>query len=90
VDAFSTWRKFFHTHRLPFASNLGESEEDALLGERPMSLGFLAIGCLFLVAGIAYLAYLMELPEAYVMGPVLILVGIGAVTGVQNMRRSRI
>jgi hypothetical protein len=55
-----------------------------------MSLGFLAIGCLFLVAGIAYLAYLMQLPEAYVMGPVLILVGIGAVTGAQSMRRSRI
>jgi len=55
-----------------------------------MSLGFLAIGCLFLVAGVAYLAYLMELPETYVMGPVLILVGIGAVAGAQSLRRSRI
>jgi hypothetical protein len=55
-----------------------------------MSLGFLAVGCLFLVAGVAYLAYLMELPETYVMGPVLILVGIGAVTGAQMVRRSRI
>jgi hypothetical protein len=55
-----------------------------------MSLGFLAVGCLFLIAGVAYLAYLMELPETYVMGPVLILVGIGAVTGAQMVRRSRI
>jgi uncharacterized membrane protein HdeD (DUF308 family) len=54
-----------------------------------MSFGFLAIGCLFLVAGVAYLAYLMELPETYVMGPLLILVGIAAVTGAQMTRRSR-
>ena len=55
-----------------------------------MSLGFLAVGCLFLVTGIAYLAYLMELPETYVMGPVLLLVAAGAVAGAQSMRRSRI
>ena len=55
-----------------------------------MSFGFLAIGCLFLVAGVAYLAHLMAIPETYVMGPVLILVGIGAVTGSQMTRRSRI
>ena len=55
-----------------------------------MSLGFLAVGCLFLVAGVAYLAYLVELPETYVMGLLLLLVGIGAVTGAQSMRRSRI
>jgi hypothetical protein len=54
-----------------------------------MSFGFLAIGCLFLVAGVAYLAYLMELPETYVMGPLLILVGVAAVTGAQMTRRSR-
>ena len=55
-----------------------------------MSIGFLALGCLFLIAGVAYLAYLMQLPETYVMVPVLLLVGIGAVTGVQVARRSRI
>jgi hypothetical protein len=55
-----------------------------------MSLGFFAIGCLFLVAGVAYLAHLMQLPEAYVMGPVLILVAIAAATRVQIARRSRI
>jgi hypothetical protein len=55
-----------------------------------MSVGFLAIGCLFLVAGVAYLAYLMELPETYVMGPLIILVGVGAVTATQMTRRSRI
>jgi hypothetical protein len=55
-----------------------------------MSLGFLAVGCLFLVAGVAYLAYLIELPETYVMGPLLVLVGIAAVTGAQSLRRSRV
>jgi hypothetical protein len=55
-----------------------------------MSLGFLALGCLFLVAGVAYLAYLMELPEIYVMGPALLLVGIAAASGIQSVRRSRI
>jgi hypothetical protein len=58
--------------------------------ENAMSFGFLALGCLFLVVGVAYLAYLMQLPETYVMAPVLILVGVGAVTGAQMMRRSRI
>jgi xanthine/uracil/vitamin C permease (AzgA family) len=55
-----------------------------------MSFGFVTLGCLFLVAGAAYLAYLMELPETYVIGPVLILVGIGVLTGAQSVRRSRI
>ena len=55
-----------------------------------MSIGFLALGCLFLIAGVAYLAYLMQLPETYLMVPVLLLVGVGAVTGAQVARRSRI
>ena len=55
-----------------------------------MSLGFLAVGCLFLIAGVAYLAYLMELPEIYVLGPALLLVGIAAASGAQSVRRSRI
>jgi len=55
-----------------------------------MSFGFFAIGCLFIVAGAAYLAYLMQIPQGYVMGPVLILIGIGALIGAQNKWRSRI
>jgi hypothetical protein len=55
-----------------------------------MSLGFLAIGCLFLVAGVAYLAYLMQVPEAYAMGPVLLLIALGAWTATQITRRSRV
>jgi hypothetical protein len=55
-----------------------------------MSLGFFAVGCLFLVAGVAYLAHLMQLPQAYVMGSLLVLLGVAAVTRVQSIRRSRV
>jgi hypothetical protein len=55
-----------------------------------MSAGFFTIGCLFLVAGVAYLAHIMGLPETYVIGPVLVLLGIGGMSGVQSARRSRI
>ena len=55
-----------------------------------MSLGFFSVGCLFLVAGVAYLAHLMQLPLEYVMGSLLILVGVGAATGVQAVRRTRV
>jgi hypothetical protein len=55
-----------------------------------MSFGFFAIGCLFLVAGVAYLAHLMQLPQIYVMGSLFILLAIAAVSGIQSMRRTRI
>ena len=57
-----------------------------------MSFGILTVGCLFLIAGVAYLAYLMALPETYVLGPVLIVlgIGIGALNVARSARRSRI
>jgi hypothetical protein len=79
-------------HTLPFSvSHLKLVEaERCFARSTAMSLGFLAVGCLFLVAGVAYLAYLMELPEIYVLGPALLLVGIAAATGAQSVRRSRV
>jgi hypothetical protein len=81
----------FSTHGLADkASNLGDRRFHLFFSEDVMSIGFLALGCLFLIAGVAYLAYLMQLPETYLMVPVLLLVGVGAVTGAQVARRSRI
>jgi hypothetical protein len=62
--------------------------------EGVMSFGFLALGCLFLIAGVAYLAYLMGIPESLVVIPVVVLLGAGALSGVvfgtPGSRRSRI
>ena len=51
-----------------------------------MSFGIYAIGYLILIAGVAYLAHLMHIPQAYIFAGVIILAGIGIVTGVQNTR----
>ena len=59
-------------------------------GECCMSSVSLVLGCLFLLAGVAYLAYLMGVPETYAMGSVLLLLGLGAVTSAQSARRGRI
>ena len=62
------------------------------IGDRStvMSFGFLVVGCLFIVAGVAYLAHLMEFSEAYVMGAAFLLVGLAAGAAAQSARRSRI
>ena len=52
-----------------------------------MSFGIYAIGYLILIAGIAYLAHLMRIPQHYIAAIVVILFGIGIVTAVQNTRR---
>lgn len=51
-----------------------------------MSFGIYAVGYLILIAGIAYLAYLMHIPQTYIVALVVILIGVGIVTGVQNTR----
>jgi TctA family transporter len=52
-----------------------------------MSFGIYAVGYLILIVGVAYLAHLMHIPQAYIVAGVLILAGIGVVTGVQNTRQ---
>ncbi len=52
-----------------------------------MSFGIYAVGYLILIAGVAYLAHLMHIPQTYIVATVVILVGIGVVTGVTNTRR---
>ncbi|GAC1429715.1 MAG: hypothetical protein NVSMB62_27340 [Acidobacteriaceae bacterium] len=55
-----------------------------------MSPVILFVGCLFLLAGVAYLAYLLNVPETYAMGSVLVLLCLGAIAGAPSARRSRI
>ena len=52
-----------------------------------MSFGLYTIGYLILIAGLAYLAYLMHVPTHYIVALVIILAGIGVVTGVQSTRQ---
>jgi hypothetical protein len=51
-----------------------------------MSFGIYVIGYTILIAGVAYLAYLMHLPQRYIVAVAIILAGIGVVTGVQTTR----
>jgi hypothetical protein len=52
-----------------------------------MSFALYAVGYLILIAGIAYLAHLMHIPEHYIVAIALIMLGIGVVTGVQSTRQ---
>lgn len=52
-----------------------------------MSFAIYAIGYIILIAGVAYLAHLLHIPQHYIVALVVILLGVGVVTGVQNTRR---
>jgi len=52
-----------------------------------MSFGIYAVGYLILIAGVAYLAHLMHIPQHYIVAIAVIMLGIGIVTGVQSTRR---
>ncbi len=51
-----------------------------------MSFGLYSIGFLIVIAGVAYFAHLMHIPQAYIVATVVILVGIGLLTAVKNTR----
>lgn len=52
-----------------------------------MSFGLYAIGYVILIVGVAYLAHLMHIPQSYIVAGVIILAGIGIVTGVKSTRQ---
>lgn len=52
-----------------------------------MSFGIYAIGYLILIVGVAYLAHLMHIPQNFIVAGVIILVGMGIMTGVRNTRQ---
>jgi len=56
------------------------------LGETDMSFGIYAVGYLIVIAGVAYLASLMHIPQKYIIAIVVIMLGIGITTGVRNTR----
>ena len=51
-----------------------------------MSFALYGVGYLIVIAGVAYLAHLMHVPEKWIVGIVIVLIGIGITTGVQNTR----
>ena len=51
-----------------------------------MSFGLYAIGYLIVIGGVIYVAHLMHIPQAWIIGIAVILLGIGIVTGVQHTR----
>ena len=52
-----------------------------------MSFGIYAIGYLIVIIGVGYLMHIMHIPQTYMIAAVVILLGIGIVTGVQNTRQ---
>ena len=52
-----------------------------------MSFGIYAVGYLILIVGVAYLAHLLHIPQSYIVAGMIILVGVGIVTGVQSTRQ---
>ncbi len=52
-----------------------------------MSFALYGLGYLILICGVAYVAHLMHVPQAWILGIVVILLGIGIVTGVQNTKQ---
>ena len=51
-----------------------------------MSFALYALGYLILIGGVAYIAHLMHIPQAWIIGVVVIMLGIGIVTGVTSTR----
>ena len=52
-----------------------------------MSFGIYVVGYLILIAGVAYLAHLLHVPQHYIIAIGVILIGIGVVTGVRATRQ---
>jgi uncharacterized membrane protein len=52
-----------------------------------MSFGIYLIGFLVLIGGLTYGAVLMHIPSQWIVVLVLLLVGLGIVTGVKNTRQ---
>jgi uncharacterized membrane protein YdbT with pleckstrin-like domain len=52
-----------------------------------MSFGLYALGYLIVIIGVGYIAHLLHVPQRWIIGIVLVLLGAGIVTGVQNTRQ---
>ena len=52
-----------------------------------MSFGLYVLGYMVVIAGAAYLMHLAHVPQQWIIGVVVLLVGAGIVTGVRNTRQ---
>ena len=52
-----------------------------------MSFALYALGYVIVIGGVAYMAHLMHLPQHRIVAIVIILLGVGIVTGVTNTRQ---
>ncbi len=52
-----------------------------------MSFALYALGYVIVIGGVAYMAHLMHLPQHWIVAIVIILLGVGIVTGVTNTRQ---
>jgi len=52
-----------------------------------MSFGLYALGYAVFIIGILYIAHLMHIPQQWIIGIGLLLVGLGILSGVQNTRQ---
>ena len=52
-----------------------------------MSSAFYAVGYLLLVAVVSYLAYLSHIPESYIFAMDVIMLGLGVLLGLENVRQ---
>ena len=52
-----------------------------------MSFGLYVLGYVIVIIGAAYLLHLAHVPQHWIIGLVVVLVGAGIVTGVKNTRQ---
>jgi hypothetical protein len=52
-----------------------------------MASALYAVGYLLLVGVVSYLAYLSHIPESYIFAMIVIMLGIGVVTGLETARQ---
>jgi hypothetical protein len=52
-----------------------------------MSAALYSAGYLLVIAGVSYLAYLSHIPEPYIVAIVVIMLGIGVVSGMETARQ---
>jgi hypothetical protein len=55
--------------------------------EEAMSFGLYSLGYVILIIGVGYMAHLMHIPQTWIGAIVIVLVGLGIVTAVQNTRQ---
>jgi hypothetical protein len=52
-----------------------------------MSFGLYALGYIIVIIAVAYMAHLLHVPQNWIVGICLLLLGAGIVTGVQSTRQ---